>query len=195
MSRAFVREQDIEALEELPDRLISPHPNDVTDEGMNSWSSMLEARVRLTPQHSEGRTVRRWPSPRVICAIGAPGAGFSRRMPSDQQCNVIAGLERDGERRLAFGSGRNNDPADTRSTLMMIRRLYRIERKVPYPATALPDLHRPARPVVVMLPHQSTHHFRSELARSRVVRQFHAGRVVLQVSKAGVTENEDITRH
>jgi hypothetical protein len=31
MSRAFVREQDIEALEELPDRLISPHPNDVTD--------------------------------------------------------------------------------------------------------------------------------------------------------------------
>lgn len=47
-------------------------------------------------------------------------------MPSDQQCNVIAGLERDGERRLAFGSGRNNDPADTRSTLMMIWRLYRI---------------------------------------------------------------------
>jgi hypothetical protein len=108
---------------------------------------------------------------------------------------VIAGLERDGERRLAFGSGRNNDPAGTRSTLMMIRRLYRIERKVPYPATALPDLHRPARPVVVMLPRQATHHFRSELARSRVVRQFHAGRVVLQASKAGVTENEDITRH
>ena len=36
MSRAFVREQDIEALEELPDRLISPHPNDVTDEGMKT---------------------------------------------------------------------------------------------------------------------------------------------------------------
>ena len=89
-------------------------------------------------------------------------------MPSDQQCNVIAGLERDGERRLAFGSGRSNDPADTRSTLMMIRRLYRIERKVPYPAA---------------------------VARSRVVRQFRAGRVVLQASKAGVTENEDITRH
>ena len=43
MSRAFVREQDIEALEELPVRLISPHPNDVTDEGMKQSESMLEA--------------------------------------------------------------------------------------------------------------------------------------------------------
>jgi transcription elongation GreA/GreB family factor len=43
MSRAFVREQDIEALEELPDRLISPHPNDVTDEGMKQLESMLDA--------------------------------------------------------------------------------------------------------------------------------------------------------
>jgi len=43
MSRAFVREQDIEALEELPDRLISPHANDVTDEGMKQLKSMLEA--------------------------------------------------------------------------------------------------------------------------------------------------------
>jgi transcription elongation GreA/GreB family factor len=43
MSRAFVREQDIEALEELPDRLISPHPNDVTDEGMKHLDLMLEA--------------------------------------------------------------------------------------------------------------------------------------------------------
>ena len=43
MSRAFLREQDIEALEELPDRLISPHPNDVTDEGMKQLESMFEA--------------------------------------------------------------------------------------------------------------------------------------------------------
>ena len=43
MSRAFVREQDIATLEELPDRLISPHPNDVTDEGMKQLESMFEA--------------------------------------------------------------------------------------------------------------------------------------------------------
>jgi transcription elongation GreA/GreB family factor len=33
MSRAFVREQDIVAVEDLPDRPISEHPNDVTPEG------------------------------------------------------------------------------------------------------------------------------------------------------------------
>src|SRR3954467_13788164 len=43
MSRAFVREQDMEALEELPDRLISLHPNDVTAEGMKQLESMFEA--------------------------------------------------------------------------------------------------------------------------------------------------------
>ena len=43
MSRAFVREQDIETPEELPDRLISSHPNDVTDKGMKQLELMLEA--------------------------------------------------------------------------------------------------------------------------------------------------------
>ena len=33
MSRAFVKEQDTEAVEELPDRPVSEHPNDVTPEG------------------------------------------------------------------------------------------------------------------------------------------------------------------
>jgi transcription elongation GreA/GreB family factor len=43
MSRAFVRESDVEALEELPDRLISPYPNDVTAEGMKQLESMFES--------------------------------------------------------------------------------------------------------------------------------------------------------
>ena len=43
MSRAFVREPDIEALDELPDRLISPRPNDVTSESMKQLELMLEA--------------------------------------------------------------------------------------------------------------------------------------------------------
>jgi hypothetical protein len=33
MSRAFVEEQDIGAVEELPERPVSGHPNDVTPEG------------------------------------------------------------------------------------------------------------------------------------------------------------------
>jgi transcription elongation GreA/GreB family factor len=43
MSRAFVRESDVEAPEELPDRLISPYPNDVTAEGMRHLELMLES--------------------------------------------------------------------------------------------------------------------------------------------------------
>ncbi|MFL6798027.1 MAG: transcription elongation factor GreA [Xanthobacteraceae bacterium] len=40
MSRAFVKE-DAAALEELPDRPISTHPNDVTPQGMIHLESML----------------------------------------------------------------------------------------------------------------------------------------------------------
>ena len=42
MSRAFVKE-DAQALEELPDRRISPHPNDVTQQGMKHLEAMLDA--------------------------------------------------------------------------------------------------------------------------------------------------------
>jgi hypothetical protein len=43
MSRAFVRESDVEALEELPDRLISPYPNDVTAKGMKQLELTFES--------------------------------------------------------------------------------------------------------------------------------------------------------
>jgi transcription elongation GreA/GreB family factor len=43
MSRAFVRESDVEGLEELPDRLISQYPNDVTAEGMKQLDSRFES--------------------------------------------------------------------------------------------------------------------------------------------------------
>ena len=74
MSRAFVREQDFEALEELPDRLISPHPNDVTAEGMKHLELMFEAAREAHAAALAAQDRRPWPSHRVICAIGAPGA-------------------------------------------------------------------------------------------------------------------------
>jgi transcription elongation GreA/GreB family factor len=43
MSRAFVRGSDVEAVTELPDRLISPYPNDVTAEGMKQLEWMFES--------------------------------------------------------------------------------------------------------------------------------------------------------
>ncbi len=43
MSRAFVKEQDIDAVEDLPDRPVSDHPNDVTAEGMTQIEAALGA--------------------------------------------------------------------------------------------------------------------------------------------------------
>ncbi len=43
MSRAFLKEEAAEASEELPDRRISPHPNDVTRQGMAHLDAMLDA--------------------------------------------------------------------------------------------------------------------------------------------------------
>jgi transcription elongation GreA/GreB family factor len=49
MSRAFVKEQEDAGGEELPDRLISEHPNLVTKEGLKQ----IEAEVaRLTAEHT-----------------------------------------------------------------------------------------------------------------------------------------------
>ena len=42
MSRAFVKE-NAEVLEELPDRRISTHPNDVTQQGLMHLKAMLDS--------------------------------------------------------------------------------------------------------------------------------------------------------
>ena len=43
MSRAFMKEEAAEAVEGLPHRRISPHPNDVTQQGMAHLEAMLDA--------------------------------------------------------------------------------------------------------------------------------------------------------
>ena len=43
MSRAFVKEQDVNSLEDLPDRQISEFPNDVTLNGMAQIEAALAA--------------------------------------------------------------------------------------------------------------------------------------------------------
>jgi transcription elongation GreA/GreB family factor len=58
MSRAFVKEQDTD-LEELPDRPISPHPNDVTPHGLVMINkSAAEARQALADSHASGDRAR-----------------------------------------------------------------------------------------------------------------------------------------
>jgi transcription elongation GreA/GreB family factor len=43
MSRAFVKEQDIDAVPDLPDRPVSEHPNDVTRQGLGQIEAEIAA--------------------------------------------------------------------------------------------------------------------------------------------------------
>ncbi len=55
MSRAFVKEQDSDSVETLPDRPISTHPNDVTEEGLILIESALAAaRAALAGAQASG---------------------------------------------------------------------------------------------------------------------------------------------
>ena len=79
MSRAFVREQDLDAPEELPDRLISPYPNDVTKEGMDHLELMLgtarEAHAAAIQAHDRSalaaaaRELRYWSARRASARV------------------------------------------------------------------------------------------------------------------------------
>ena len=81
MSRAFVKEND-EAIDELPDRPISPHPNLVTAEGL----ALIETNLaRLQQEHAAGqaagdrvaiarsaRDLRYWSARRATAQVVAP---------------------------------------------------------------------------------------------------------------------------
>ncbi len=82
MSRAFVREQDIDAVEELPARPVSEHPNDVTPEG----EALIEAELAAASTAyadaqrsgdraalaSASRDVRYWSSRRATARVVPP---------------------------------------------------------------------------------------------------------------------------
>lgn len=79
MSRAFVKEQDIDAVEDLPDRPISEHRNDVTAEGMAQIEAALAAarEAYLLAHRSDNRAamasasrdVRYWSARRATAHI------------------------------------------------------------------------------------------------------------------------------
>jgi transcription elongation GreA/GreB family factor len=79
MSRAFVKDQDVDYSENLPDRLVSEHPNDVTETGMAQIEAALaEARAaHATAQASSDRAsiaaaareIRYWSARRATARI------------------------------------------------------------------------------------------------------------------------------
>ena len=87
MSRAFVKEQD-DAIEELPERSISEHPNDVTPEGAARIDAELgAARTVYAAAQKSGdraalastsRDVRYWSSRRATARIIPPPEDHDR---------------------------------------------------------------------------------------------------------------------
>ena len=82
MSRAFVKEQDTEAVEKLPYRSVSEHPNDVTPEGLAQIDAELAlARTAYAAAQksndraglaSASRDMRYWASRRATAQIVLP---------------------------------------------------------------------------------------------------------------------------
>jgi hypothetical protein len=82
MSRAFVKEQD-DAVEELPERSISEHPNDVTPEGATRIDAELAAARTHMPPRRTLAIARLWHQHPVTCGTGPhegrPLGSFRRR--------------------------------------------------------------------------------------------------------------------
>ena len=79
MSRAFVREKDVDYLEGLPERPISEHPNDVTETGLTQIEHALAAASEVYIATSSvgrslgtcrcGRDLRYWTSRRATARV------------------------------------------------------------------------------------------------------------------------------
>ena len=88
MSRAFVKEQDADSVIDLPERLISEHPNDVTAEGL----ALIEAAfARAQKAHAKAlaaadrdtvarelREMRYWDARRATAHVVAPNEDTSQ---------------------------------------------------------------------------------------------------------------------
>jgi transcription elongation GreA/GreB family factor len=131
MSRAFVKERDGEdALEELPERPISAHPNLVTAEGL----AHIEAEIaRLQQEHAAAqaenhrgalartaRDLRYWTGRRATAQVVPPPSDSSR-----VQFGSTVTIVRDDERRQIFRIVGEDEADPTRGTLSHVSPLAR----------------------------------------------------------------------
>ena len=122
MSRAFVKEQDIELGEAIADRPISPHPNFVTAEGLARIDADI---IRLQQEHASAqaredrgalariaRDLRYWAARRATAQVVDP--------PSDKakvQFGSTVTLARDGDRRQTYRIVGEDEAEPSRGTL------------------------------------------------------------------------------
>jgi transcription elongation GreA/GreB family factor len=124
MSRAFVKETD-QAVEELPERPISPHPNFVTAEGLAGIEATL---ARLQQEHAAAkaaqdgaalarlaRNLRYWTSRRATAqVIAAPSS------PAEVQFGSIVTILRDDGRRQTYRIVGEDEADPTRGTISYV---------------------------------------------------------------------------
>lgn len=107
MSRAFVREENTENFEPLPDRPVSKAPNDVTPEGLAQIEAQIQAEQQAlaaaqaaadrTAMAAASRELRYWTSRRATARVVAgPAPGGEIRFGSSVT------IERDGARVQTF---------------------------------------------------------------------------------------------
>jgi transcription elongation GreA/GreB family factor len=131
MSRAFVKELDGEdAVEDLPERPISPHPNFVTAEGL----ALIEAELaRLQAEHTAAqaandraataraaRELRYWNARRASAQLVAP-----RRDATQVHFGSTVSIERDDGRRQTFRIVGEDEADPARGTLSHVSPLAR----------------------------------------------------------------------
>jgi transcription elongation GreA/GreB family factor len=131
MSRAFVKERDgDDALDELPERPISPHPNLVTAEGL----AYIDAEIaRLQQQHAaaqaandrgalarSARDLRYWTARRSTARVVPPPTDSSR-----VQFGSTVTIVRDDERRQTFRIVGEDEADPARGTLSHVSPLAR----------------------------------------------------------------------
>jgi transcription elongation GreA/GreB family factor len=124
MSRAFVKETD-HAVEELPERPISPHPNFVTAEGLAGIEATL---ARLQQEHAAAkaaqdgaalarlaRDLRYWTSRRATAqVIAAPSS------PAEVQFGSIVTILRDDGRRQTYRIVGEDEADPARGTISYV---------------------------------------------------------------------------
>ena len=107
MSRAFVKEQDVDTVEHLPDRPVSEHPNLVTDNGMAEIDTALaEARVAYAAAQASSdraliaaaaREIRYWSARRASAQL-VPASGDT----SEVRFGATVTIVRDDGREQTF---------------------------------------------------------------------------------------------
>jgi len=107
MSRAFVKEQDVDTVEHLPDRPVSEHPNLVTEKGMAEIDTALaEARVAYAAAQASSdraliaaaaREIRYWSARRASAQL-VPASGDT----SEVRFGATVTIVRDDGREQTF---------------------------------------------------------------------------------------------